>query len=102
MTNRIISGTVNRDGSIKYGSEFSVTRTREGHYLVAFRPAFTQISGAAVTQIYPNDGSTLDNAVILDLKGTELNLKTGDGGGNAQDRDFTFVATGVGSAPGAA
>lgn len=97
MENRTIAGTVNANGTTKYGSEFSVSRASTGHYVVSFRPAFAQISGAAATQIYPEDGNTRDNVVIIQLNATTLYLKTGDAGGDARDRDFTFLAVGIGS-----
>ncbi|WP_460910787.1 hypothetical protein [Paraburkholderia jirisanensis] len=77
MSDRIIVGTINADGTIQYGSNFSVTRTTEGHYNVSFRPGFSQINGASVTQVY-NDGDTRDNAVIIKLNATDLYLKVGD------------------------
>ncbi|HVE20397.1 MAG TPA: hypothetical protein VNC39_00330 [Acidocella sp.] len=97
MADRIIGGTVNSDGTIKYGSEFSVSRTTEGHYVIAFRPGFAQVSGASATQIFPDDGNTRDNVVIIRLTPSELYLKTGDSNGNAKDRNFSFIATGIGS-----
>lgn len=96
MSDRIIAGTVNANGSIRHGNAFSVTRTSKGHYLVAFRPAFASLSGGASTQVYPNDGNTKDNVVIVALGPNDALLKTGDDNGNAQDRDFTFVFAGTG------
>ncbi len=95
---RIIAGQVKGDGTIISGEDFTASRTTSGHYLISFRPAYNTISGASVTQIYP-DGDTRDNAVIIRLNANELYLKTGDSSGNAQDRDFTFIAGGNGSKP---
>jgi hypothetical protein len=94
---RIIAGTVNADGSTAHGAGFSVSRVSQGHYQISFRPAFVAISGASVTQIYPGDGDTRDNAVIIKLDVNGVYVKTGDSGGKASDRDFSFVAVGNGS-----
>ncbi|NTJ42042.1 hypothetical protein G6L28_05420 [Agrobacterium larrymoorei] len=100
MTDRTIAGIVNADGTIRAGDEFSVSRTSEGHYVVSFRPAFDQLHGVSATQVFPNDGNTRDNVVIIRLSESELFLKTGDGDGNAKNRDFTFVAAGNGKKTG--
>jgi hypothetical protein len=95
MPDRIIAGTINPDGTIKYGQEFSVNRVSLGHYLISFRPSFAQVSGGAATQIYP-DGDTRDNAVIITLNATDCLLKTGNSSGQAEDRSFTFIFAGTG------
>ncbi|MDK4723700.1 hypothetical protein PH552_30565 [Rhizobium sp. CNPSo 3968] len=94
MVDRIIAGTINSDGSVKYGSGFSVSRPSEGHFMISFRPAFSQINGASATEIY--DGDTRDNAVIISLSTTDLYVKVGDSHGDAKNRDFTFIASGIG------
>jgi len=97
MTDRYIAGTVGSNGAPVSGSDFSSTRTTKGHYVVSFRPAFAQISGGAVTQVYPNDGDTRDNAVIISLSADSVYLKTGDSSGDPQDRSFSFIFGGTGS-----
>ena len=97
MVDRTIAGTVNADGTIKSGQEFSVSLTTTGHYMVAFRPAFAQIAGGSVTQIYSGDGSTLDNCVLIKLNATEAFIKTGDMAGRESNRAFTFIFVGTGS-----
>ncbi|WEO70738.1 hypothetical protein [Agrobacterium vitis] len=94
---RIIAGTVKSTGEIISGEGFSVSRVSKGHYQVSFRPAFSKIGGASVTQIFPSDGSTRDNAVIISLDVNGVYLKTGGDSGDASDRNFTFVAVGNGS-----
>ncbi|MVA27012.1 hypothetical protein V6582_15110 [Agrobacterium vitis] len=94
---RIIAGTVKSTGEIISGDGFSVSRVSKGHYQVSFRPAFSKIGGASVTQIFPSDGNTKDNAVIISLDVNGIYVKTGDSGGDATDRNFTFVAVGNGS-----
>ncbi|QCI98172.1 hypothetical protein [Agrobacterium larrymoorei] len=96
MTQRIIAGTINANGSVKFGTGFTATRSSEGFYLISFRPGFESVSGASATQIY-NNGNTRDNAVIQSLNNTELYLKLGNGDGNPSDRDFSFIAAGEGS-----
>ncbi len=96
MTTRTIAGTVNSDGSIRYGQEYTVQKVSTGHYFVSFRPAFAQMGGGAATQIFP-DGDTRDNVTIVSLTANDSLLKTGDGNGNAQDRDFTFSFSGEGN-----
>lgn len=97
--NRIIAGTVAANGQRVSGSEFSSIRTSQGHYVVTFAPAFRTVSGGSVTQIYPNDGDTRDNAVIIALTAESCYYKTGDAGGNAQDRSATFIFAGNDIAP---
>ena len=93
MTERTIAGTINGNGTIKFGTGFTATRSSEGFYLISFRPGFTAVGGASVTQIFTN-GDTRDNAVIQSLTSTELYVKVGDSGGKAKDRDFSFIAAG--------
>ena len=94
MTTRVIAGTVNKDGTIRDGKEFSVVRTEKGRYAISFRPAFASILGAAATQVF--DGNTRDNVVFPHVGSSELLVKTGDSGGDRSDRPFTFVAVGIG------
>ncbi|WP_320199420.1 hypothetical protein RMR16_003925 [Agrobacterium sp. rho-13.3] len=96
MADRTIAGTINGNGTVKFGTGFTATRSSEGFYLISFRPGFSAIGGASVTQIFSN-GDTRDNAVIQSLTSTELYVKVGDSGGKAKDRDFSFVAAGDGS-----
>ena len=96
MTERTVAGTINGNCTVKFGTGFTATRSSEGFYLISFRPGFTAIGGATVTQIFEN-GDTRDNAVIQSLNNTELSVKVGDSGGKAKDREFSFVAAGDGS-----
>lgn len=96
MAIRTIAGTVNEDGSAKYGSDFISSRTSEGHYMIEFRPAFGELGGVSVTQIF-NEGNTRDNAVIIRLNASHAFIKTGNDSGSARDRSFSFVAAGTGS-----
>ncbi|MCW0453767.1 hypothetical protein [Xanthomonas sacchari] len=95
---RVVAGVVGADGAVRNGAGYAVAHVSTGHYLVSFQPPFQALDGVSVTQIYPGDGSTCDNAVIIRLDAGEVLLKTGDGGGNQSDRDFSFVAIGQGGA----
>ena len=96
--NRIIAGTVAANGTAVSGQEFTSLRTSQGHYVVSFQPRFASISGGSVTQVYPNDGDTRDNAVIIALTSESCYYKTGDNEGKASDRSATFIFAGIGSA----
>jgi hypothetical protein len=77
-----------------------VNRAKEGLYDVTFDQPFSEIPAVAATQIYPdqtdNDGGdTRDNVVAVYVRKDACRLKTGDSGGNAKDRDFSFVVCGI-------
>jgi hypothetical protein len=91
---RIIAGVVNADGTKKSGKDFTSLKTSTGHYVVEFRPAFTYVDGGSATQIFPKDGDTRDNLVIISLDANTAEIKTGGSGGNAADRSFTFIFAG--------
>ena|SRR5215213_9717452 len=96
----ILYGTVGKDGKKLGGSGYSVSHTGgSGIYFITFQQPFNKLPGGSTTQIYPNDpsskgGNTMDNALIIYLSTEQMNVKTGDGSGNASDRDFTFIIVG--------
>lgn len=106
MGSSILSGAVNKDGTILSKRSdgtpgFKVTHLGTGLYLVAFDLPFTSMPAVVATQNYPgwddftsNGGSTRDNAVVVALNETEVKIKTGDGNGSASDRNFCFIAMG--------
>lgn len=75
-----------------------VKKITTGIYEISFKPHFRNVPAIVATQVYkdnsPLGGSTLDNVVITELDKHSVKFKTGDSTGNAQDRDFTFVALG--------
>ena len=95
-----IYGTVSKDGKKLGGDGYSVSHTKDsGIYFVTFEHPFNKLPGASTTQIYPNDpnskgGDTRDNALLIYLSTEQMNVKTGESGGKAEDRDFTFIVIG--------
>ncbi|NJL26774.1 MAG: hypothetical protein HC897_02295 [Thermoanaerobaculia bacterium] len=84
---------------------FEVTRLGKGLYTIYFTSAtFTKIPAFVVTQQFSGSstwgdfssagGDTKDNAVIVALSSTQAKIKTGEQGGNASDRNFSFIAIG--------
>jgi hypothetical protein len=111
-TLRMVRGVVTANGSNYAGVGYSTKRVNEGVYDIAFDPPFSLIPGASVTQIFQGrdnngkdigladagidarGGDTRDNAVIVFLSDKILRVKTGDNGGTARDRNFSFIAIG--------
>ncbi|MGH6872962.1 MAG: hypothetical protein ACREHE_15805 [Rhizomicrobium sp.] len=97
---RILAGSVYSNGDIAGGSGFSVVQTQTGLYVVTFDTPFEFLFGGSATQAYGgsggNGGSTLDNAIVVDLTVGQVKIKTGDGSGTATSRDFTFIFAGHG------
>jgi hypothetical protein len=102
---RMIRGVVKGDGGPVAGSGFSVKKSGAGLYDIQFTPAFPSVPGASATQIYGDlfqgsaaatsgGGDTKDNAVIAHLSADRMRVKTGDGGGSASDRNFSFIVIG--------
>lgn len=94
MTQQIIvAGSVDKDGRKLTGTGFDVTReTDKGHYTIEFTGDIGSVDGFTATQIYPDDGSTLDNVVIISLGRTKALIKTGNGKGEGEFRSFSFIA----------
>ena len=86
------------------GSGATILRDEQGIYYIDFQVKFTNIPAFVATQQYSaNDkwddtsskgGDTRDNVTIIALSATHAKVKTGDSGGNAQDRNFSFIAIG--------
>jgi hypothetical protein len=82
---------------------FKVTHTlNSGYYIVEFLgDVFTEAPGPVITAtiygqpIFGDGTSTLDNAVVIDLKRSYARIKTGDSNGNPSDRSFFFTAVGT-------
>ncbi len=94
---RTFGGTVTKSGVGPFKG-FTVTHTEgTGIYTIVFQKAFTELPGAAVTQVFPGSGqggSTRDNAILIEIVKSQMKLKTGDDGGSAVDRAFSFVVSG--------
>jgi hypothetical protein len=103
---RMLRGVVNQDGTKYAGEGFTVTRFKEGLYDVVFAPGFPSVPGASVTQVFggispgnapatsEGSGWTTDNAVIAHLSADRMRVKTGQSGGYAADRFFSFIVIG--------
>jgi hypothetical protein len=98
----IISGVVDPTGKPFSGSGFKVDKTDRGLYTVLFIEEFNIVPAVTATEIYPwpldsgaHGGSTKDNCTIPYVSSDRVRIKTGDSEGNAQDRAFTFIASGT-------
>src|SRR5262245_52447902 len=108
------AGIVKKDGKLmtqgQFDSSGGAAKTVSAHlvdgggpglYDVNFTPPFTTIFGATVTQVEPSAGSTLDNAVIVELGLSPektfsfIRVLTGKDTGAHQDRAFSFIVVGV-------
>lgn len=101
MSDRIIWGAVNADGTIKAGSGFDSKRIAPGTYIVDWDATFPSMPSVVLTQNYRGwddfgyeGGKTTDNAVLIASDKNAIKVGTGDGGGNRTDRNFTFIAIG--------
>lgn len=90
------------------GTGFAVNRSSTGVYDIEFTPAFPSVPAATATQIYGELSSAAtasptaagsadrrDNAVIAHLSANWMRVKTGGGGGQAEDRSFSFIVIGT-------
>ena len=100
MTERIIRGNVNADGSREEGSGFQVTPLGSGEYYIDFEPSFNSVPTIVATQNFPNwdgegvAGFTTDNVVIVSVTENNAILKTGGHEGDPMNRNFCFIAIG--------
>lgn len=110
MADTIIWGCINSNGTIYKGSGFD-SRLNEGDtgfYTITYGPPpnpspFKDVPAVVVTQNYMNwndfdykSGDTKDNAVLVASDATHFQVKTGNGSGDAANRNFTFIAIGPG------
>lgn len=101
-------GTITAHGTttptINSGSGFDIHREGQGIYLIDFKAGFTKTPAFVATQQFSYNskwddyssqgGDTRDNITIITLDYEHARVKTGDAGGNAQDRNFSFIAIG--------
>ncbi|KAB2914344.1 MAG: hypothetical protein F9K23_14155 [Bacteroidetes bacterium] len=96
-------GNVNKDGSIKSGSGFTIKHDpgKPGYYTVVFNHKFSSMPSATAIQNYIDwpefnftGGSTLDNVVLVAIDTGNAVFKTGDNTGNGQNRNFSFIIMG--------
>lgn len=92
-----VRGIVNPNGSAAHGTGYKVTRASVGVFDIYFTPAFQNYPAVVATQLFPGDvnnggGDTRDNAVVVGITPARVRIKTGDGGGGASDRWFSFIA----------
>lgn len=90
-----IYGVVGATGAVITGSGFSVLNPAQGEYTITFNTAFPDIPAAVATQGGNfTDPQNTDGIVIGTLNSRSMIVSTGDGGGNAQNRQFSFIAIG--------
>lgn len=98
---RIVRGSIQSDGTVAGGGGFNISKIGTGQYIITFSSAFVGRPSASVTQVFADfdsnawGGSTLDNALITHLDSNKMHIRTGDGGGNPSDRDFSFIVIGT-------
>jgi hypothetical protein len=90
----VSGGFVDADGTplSLTGDVASIVHESKGHYEINFNsPQATLV----VSQVPNFDGDTRDNAVVSHVdfgERTSFIVKTGDSGGDPQDRNFSFIA----------
>jgi len=99
-----IAGNINSDGSIYQnptGGIEGINKVDTGEYIVQFKSNFKNPPVVIASQNYPKwdaqintHGSSLDNVVVVFVNKTSAGFFTGSSNGNAQDRNFTFIAVG--------
>lgn len=92
-------GEINADGSIASSSGgFKVfpQQNQPGVYLIVFQTSFTTIPGIVGTQTrFGNIAESNTDGIVFPLVSADsATAKTGDGNGNAQNRNFSFIAIG--------
>lgn len=97
-------GEINANGSIvSSGGGFKVfpQQNQPGVYLIVFQTSFNAVPAIVGSQtMYGSIGESNTDGIVFPLVSTDsATAKTGDGSGNAQNRNFSFIAIGV---PGAA
>ena len=101
MAQQIIWGCVNKNGSIHSGTGFTPVSGGKGFcdivYKIPFKttPAVVAIQNHADWTNWTYDrGDTRDNVVLVASDPTKCKLTTGNGNGNREDRNFSFIAIG--------
>lgn len=91
-----VYGTIAADGAIVYGEGFTCSRQGDGQYLIDFEPSFSSLPAIVGSQTgYGDlDENTQDNVIFPFLSTGSATALTGDKGGSATDRQFSFIAVG--------
>jgi len=109
----LIAGAVDNTGKVSYfytipdnlpafpNPPFKVTHTSTGFFNIDFNgDIFAAAPGPIVTTtvygqpIFGDGTSTLDGAIVVDVKRSYARIKTGDSEGDPSDRSFFFTAVG--------
>lgn len=99
---RFVTGFIAKDASkLSSSGEYTVVRSGGGVYDVVFHPPFAVLPVVVATQVFPNQpgtagGNTRDNAVVVWVAENQVRIKTGQQDGHGEDRDWTFIAVGIG------
>lgn len=113
MANIIIWGCVNDNGTPYKGSGYTsrLEAGQTGFYTIYFgadpppnnKTPFLDMPAIVIQENWKdwNDwnytgGNTKDNAVLVACDAGHFQVKTGDGNGDASNRNFTFIAIGPG------
>lgn len=95
----LVGGVVNADASIASGYGFTCRSGGTGLYDIHFDEHFAATPGTVAKQYYPGGadfadrgGDARDNAIVVAADGTSIRIKTGNGGGEATNRKFAFIA----------
>lgn len=102
---RMIAAHVDADGTILSNPTGGLLRVRKdgrGLYMALFDEPFIHAPAIIATHHYPggsdfsNDGGNpLENACVVSFDAYEIKIKVGDANGNAADRQFSFIASGL-------
>lgn len=92
----MVYGSIDKNGRITSGSNFSCHRESNGTYRIVFSLPFSE--APAVVGSQTNFGSmgesTLDQITFPFVYKDSCTVLTGGSSGNAEDRSFSFIAVG--------
>ncbi|MBU7044842.1 MAG: hypothetical protein HXS54_00280 [Theionarchaea archaeon] len=101
MTDRILYGCINKNGTIYSGSGgFNVCCDTGGNYTILFNTPFRQTPAIVLTQNFPdwNDwgpgGSPQDTCVLISANANKCKVLTGNDKHGHENRNFCFIAIG--------
>jgi len=95
MTHRIVYGSIERDGSPRFGAGFNVRRESKGEYVITFHVAFKRPPAIVATAEHAEEKPRKVLNVVLDKQTDDgrsavILVQTPDGKPN--DNRFSFVA----------
>ncbi len=97
MPVQTIWGSINANGTKASGENYSVTLLETGVYVISFEPVFNGLPAVVGSQTrYGNiKEHNTDGVAFPLLSYATATAVTGNGDGSKENRDFSFIATGL-------